>query len=73
MCITVNGEAQSEDHNVRHRGDDAQHHSVQQLEWQHGVHGEDDEEKERHLENNFSFITRPHSANLFVDSQTISK
>lgn len=31
-------------------GDDTQHHSVPQLEWQHGVHGEDDEEEKRHLE-----------------------
>lgn len=31
-------------------GEDAQHHSIPQLEWQHGVHSEDDEEEVRHLE-----------------------
>lgn len=34
---------------MRQRGDDTQHHSVPQLEWQHGIHCEDDEEEERHL------------------------
>lgn len=50
LLISVNGEAQCEDHDVGQRGDDAQHNGVPQLEWQHGVHGEDDEEEERHLE-----------------------
>lgn len=50
VCITVNGEAQCENQDVGQWGDNAQHHSVPQLEWQHGVHGEDDEEEERHLE-----------------------
>lgn len=48
--VAVNGEVQREGHDVRHRGDDAQHHGVQQLEGQHGVHREDDEEEERHLQ-----------------------
>lgn len=48
--VTVNGEVQCEGHDVRHWGDDTQHHSVQQLEGQHGVHREDDEEEERHLQ-----------------------
>lgn len=56
VSIAVNGEAQCEDHDVWQWGDNAQHHSVPQLEWQHGVHGEDDEEEERHLEKQGSII-----------------
>lgn len=48
--IPVKGEVQCENYDVGQWGDDAQHHSVPQLEWQHGVNGEDDEEEERHLE-----------------------
>lgn len=50
MCITVNDEVQREDDDVGNWGDDAQQHSVPQREWQHGVHSEDDEEEERHLQ-----------------------
>lgn len=46
---TVGCEAQSEYQNVRQGGDGTQHHSVPQLERQHGVNCEDDEEEERHL------------------------
>lgn len=49
VCVTVNSEVHCEGQDVRHGGDDTQHHSVQQLEGQHGVHREDDEEEERHL------------------------
>ena len=48
--MAVKGEVQSENYDVGQWGDDAQHHSVPQLEWQHGVNREDDEEEERHLE-----------------------
>ena len=49
MCIAVNSEVHHEGHDVGQRGDDAQHNSIKQLEWQHGVNSEDDEEEERHL------------------------
>lgn len=48
--VVVNCQAQCKDQDVGQRGDDTQHHSVPQLERQHGVHCEDDEEEERHLE-----------------------
>lgn len=48
--LSVNCEAHCEYQNVGQGGDDAQHHSIPQLKWQHGVYGEDDEEEERHLE-----------------------
>lgn len=49
MCIAVNRESQSEDDDVGKWGNNTQHHSIPQLEWQHGVHSENDEEEQRHL------------------------
>lgn len=48
--LSINGESQSENHDVGQWGNNAEHYSIPQLEWQHGVHGEDDEEEKRHLE-----------------------
>lgn len=50
VCIAVNCESQSEDNDVGKWGNNTQHHSIPQLEWQHGVHSENDEEEQRHLE-----------------------
>lgn len=50
VCVAVNRESQSEDNDVGKRGNNTQHHSISQLEWQHGVHSENDEEEQRHLE-----------------------
>ena len=63
--LFVDGEAQREHHDVRQRGNDAQHHGVPQLEGQHGVHGEDDEEEERHLE-----TQRVNYLIMFIHSRT---
>lgn len=49
-CITVNRESQSDDNDVGKCGNNTQHHSIPQLEWQHGVHSENDEEEQRNLE-----------------------
>lgn len=44
-----NSEAQGKDDDVGQGGDDTQKDSVPQLEGQHGVHCEDDEEEEGNL------------------------
>lgn len=50
VCIAVNCESQSKDDDVGKWGNNTQHHSIPQLEWQHGVRSENDEEEQRHLE-----------------------
>lgn len=50
VSIAVNRKSQSEDDDVGKWGNNTQHHSIPQLEWQHGVHSENDEEEQRHLE-----------------------
>lgn len=49
LWVGVNSEPQSEDDDVGKRRNDTQHHSIAQLERQHGVHSKNDEEEQRHL------------------------
>lgn len=73
LWVGVNSEPQSEDDDVGKRRNDTQHHSIPQLERQHGVHSKNDEEEQRHLKKRFSTSSvSAHSSSAKKEDQLLT-